>query len=63
MPDSVADDRELFAADLRTEAMEAVDRERSTLALAPLERRDLAREGVEEKNQSRGLILTLRSDA
>ena len=30
--DSVADDRELFAADFRAEAMQAVERERSAIA-------------------------------
>src|SRR5579862_678971 len=56
IPDSVADDRELFAADLRAEAMQAVERERSTLDLPALERRNLAREGMEENDQSRILI-------
>ena len=63
MPDSVADDRKLFAADLRAKAMQAVERERSAIAQPALERRDLAREGVEEKNQSCNLILALRNDA
>ena len=47
----------LFAADLGAEAMQAVERERSAIADAPLEGRDLARERIEEKNQSRDLIL------
>jgi hypothetical protein len=57
MTDSVADSRELFAADFRTEAMQAVERERSTIVQPSLERSDFPREGVEEKNQPRDLIL------
>jgi hypothetical protein len=59
MPDSVADDRKLFAANLRTEAMQAVERERSAIVQPSLERRDFPREGVEEKNQPRDLILNI----
>jgi hypothetical protein len=59
----VADDRELFAANLRAEAMQAVEREWSAIAQPALERRDLARERIEEKNQSCNLILAPRSDA
>ena len=40
--------------------MQAVERQRSARD-APLERRDLALEGIEEKNQTRGLISILRS--
>jgi len=51
----------LFAADLRAKAMQAVESERSATAEPALERRDLAREGIKEKNQSRVLILDFRS--
>ena len=61
MTDSVPDDRKLFAADLRAEAMQAVESERSTIAQAALEWRDLPRERVKEKNQSRDLILDFRN--
>jgi hypothetical protein len=57
----MADDSEVFAADLCAKAMQAVESERSATAEPALERRDLAREGVKEKNQSRGLILDFRS--
>ena len=56
MPDSVTDHRKLFSSNLRAEALQAGEREWSTLDLAPLERRNLAREGVEDKNQSYNLI-------
>ena len=57
MPDSVADSRKRFAANFRTEAVQAVEREWSTIVQPSLERRDFARERVEEKNQPRDLIL------
>jgi hypothetical protein len=57
MTDAVAYNRELFAADFRTEAMQAVERERSAIVQPSLERRDFPREGVEEKNQSFDPIL------
>ena len=57
MTDSVAHSRKRFAADLRTEAMQAVECERSAIVQPSLERRDFPREGVEEKNQPRDLIL------
>jgi hypothetical protein len=63
MPDAVTDDRKLLAVDLRAEAMQAVQSEWSTLVLAALERRDLARECIEEKNQLRDLTLAFRRDA
>src|ERR1700722_19797287 len=63
MPDSMADDRKLFAANLRAEAMQAIERERRAIAQPALKRRDLAREGVEEKDQSCNLISALRNDA
>ena len=44
-------------ADLGAEAMQAVEREQRTILLAALEGRDLALERIEEKNQSRDLIL------
>jgi hypothetical protein len=59
VPDSVADNRELLATDLRAEAMQAVEREWRAIAEPPLERRDLASEGIEEKNQLRDLIPAL----
>jgi hypothetical protein len=59
--DSMANDSDLFAADLRAKAMQAVEGEWSATADPALERRDLAREGVKEKNQSRDLILDFRN--
>ena len=58
--DAMGNDREILTADLRAKAMQAVERQRSARD-APLERRDLALEGIEEKNQTRGLISILRS--
>lgn len=63
MTDSVPDDRKIFAADLRAEAMQVVESERSTIAKATLEWRDLPRERVKDKNQFRDLILAFRNDA
>ena len=58
--DPVANNGEILIADLCAKAMQAVERQRSAIADAPLERRDLAREGIEEKNQARGPISILR---
>jgi hypothetical protein len=63
VPDSVADHRELLAPDLRAEAMQAVAREWTAISDPPLEGRDLAGEGVEQKNQLRDLIAALAIDA
>ena len=60
MTDAMADDRKLLAVDLRTEAVQAIERERCASALPALERRDLAREGVEDNYQSRDLDLISR---
>ncbi len=60
MPDSVADHRESSIPHLRAKAMQAVESERSVIANAAFERRDLARESIEEKNQSRGPIPVFR---
>src|SRR5260370_42011493 len=61
MPDSVADHGKLLASDLRAKAMQAVDCERRAIAQPALEARDLPREGVEDKNQSRGLTLAFQN--
>jgi hypothetical protein len=66
----VTNEGEIFIADLRAEAMQAVERQRSAIAQAPFERLDLAREGIEDKNQAcrpisifRGTRLSERLDA
>ena len=59
--DPVANDREIFAADFRPKALQAVERQRSAIAQAPFERLDLAREGIEDKNQACRPISILRS--
>ncbi len=61
MADSVTDDGKLLAGDLRAKALQATERERSAIAEAALEGRDLARESVKENYQPRDPDLTFRS--